>query len=846
MRTAAGLRWTGVPSCLLLLSLALAGGSARAAQGAWTPIIPGNMAFHSLVWDGQRDRLVLSPGASVTAPLVKTALALPLSGPPLWRELAEFPVQFGGSDNCGMVLDPRREQVVLYDSYHNTVWTLPLAEGGAWRRLNVTGTLPLPRRCFTLILDEPRDRLVLYGGLGYGGNLRGEVWVLPLGEPTTWSQLDLPPGGPVAREAHAAAYDPVNDRMIAFGGSVSTDWPVLISDETWALELAGDQKWVQLTPAVSPPARELASFVVDRRSRQALLYGGSVPFNKFGDLWSLSLDTGEWAAVEVPGGHPGARSAHAAVIDTLRHRMIVFGGFSGANETWALALDGAPFWERLSILGAPPARTSHALVADPRQSRLLSLGGRDSLGARHDVWQMRTEQGGLWLPLPTTGGPPPARWNHVAVMDTLRNRVLVHGGRNEDGLLGDLWALELGDTVCWRAISALGDAPSPREGHVGVIDLGRDVLLIHGGADGALCDDLYMLSLDEPSQWWRVTAGGDKPAPRRDHTLVQDVPRQRMILFGGDGQAGPLDDVWQLGLPGVPQWVRLLPDGVSPGPRRGHAAVFDWNLHRMVVFGGDNGLNCTHRSYALRFFNTPPDSVVWQELFPREPLPLVRTEHAVCQMPGGVLGLFMCGGEDATLFDDVWRMDYSSSTPVMFADVRVDREAAGARLAWRLAIWDGAPTLHIHRQEAGRARVRLTASPLPAQPEGSFFDADALPGAADYWIEDLSATESVWHGPYPLSAAPLPAHLALRAARAGDGATDLRFDLPRPGFVTLKVHDLRGRLVAVLAQGQFEAGSHAASWDGRDRARRLMASGIYLARLVTESGSRAVSFARVR
>ena len=204
MRMAAGLRLTCVPSCLLLLSLALAEGRAWAQQGAWTQIIPGNMSFHSLVWDGQRDRLVLSPGNSVIAPLVKTALELPLSGPPLWRELAEFPVQFGGGENCGMVLDPRREQVVFYDSYHNMVWTLPLAEGGEWRRLNVTGTLPLPRQHFTLILDEPRDRLVLYGGLGYGGNLRGEVWVLPLGEPTSWSQLDLPLGGPVARQHHAA------------------------------------------------------------------------------------------------------------------------------------------------------------------------------------------------------------------------------------------------------------------------------------------------------------------------------------------------------------------------------------------------------------------------------------------------------------------------------------------------------------------------------------------------------------------------------------------------------------------------------------------------------------------
>lgn len=62
-------------------------------------------------------------------------------------------------------------------------------------------------------------------------------------------------------------------------------------------------------------------------------------------------------------------------------------------------------------------------------------------------------------------------------------------------------------------------------------------------------------------------------------------------------------------------------------------------------------------------------------------------------------------------------------------------------------------------------------------------------------------------------------------------ATKLRFDLPLSGPVKLTVHDIEGRLVRTLADGQVAAGRHAYLWDGKDGAGRSMPSGLYFVRL---------------
>jgi subtilisin family serine protease len=73
--------------------------------------------------------------------------------------------------------------------------------------------------------------------------------------------------------------------------------------------------------------------------------------------------------------------------------------------------------------------------------------------------------------------------------------------------------------------------------------------------------------------------------------------------------------------------------------------------------------------------------------------------------------------------------------------------------------------------------------------------------------------------------------------------TTIAFEVPEPDGggstpVRLTVHDLRGRQVRVLFDGEAEGGEYRFSWDGRDGSGRTMASGVYLYRLT--AGDRAL------
>jgi hypothetical protein len=65
--------------------------------------------------------------------------------------------------------------------------------------------------------------------------------------------------------------------------------------------------------------------------------------------------------------------------------------------------------------------------------------------------------------------------------------------------------------------------------------------------------------------------------------------------------------------------------------------------------------------------------------------------------------------------------------------------------------------------------------------------------------------------------------------------TDLRFDLPEPARISLKIYDATGKLVRSLAEDeQRTAGRHVLTWDGRNDVGRTQASGVYLFRLEAE------------
>ncbi|MEN8008470.1 MAG: FlgD immunoglobulin-like domain containing protein [Candidatus Krumholzibacteriota bacterium] len=67
--------------------------------------------------------------------------------------------------------------------------------------------------------------------------------------------------------------------------------------------------------------------------------------------------------------------------------------------------------------------------------------------------------------------------------------------------------------------------------------------------------------------------------------------------------------------------------------------------------------------------------------------------------------------------------------------------------------------------------------------------------------------------------------------------TTVRFELSNNGRATVNIYDLKGRLVRSLADGEFTAGPHSVTWDGRGNGGRRAGSGVYLVRVVTDSGS---------
>lgn len=62
--------------------------------------------------------------------------------------------------------------------------------------------------------------------------------------------------------------------------------------------------------------------------------------------------------------------------------------------------------------------------------------------------------------------------------------------------------------------------------------------------------------------------------------------------------------------------------------------------------------------------------------------------------------------------------------------------------------------------------------------------------------------------------------------------TTLRYSIPSGGSeVKVVIYDLSGRIVQILADGHARAGSHLATWDGRNESGEPMPSGIYLCRM---------------
>jgi len=102
------------------------------------------------------------------------------------------------------------------------------------------------------------------------------------------------------------------------------------------------------------------------------------------------------------------------------------------------------------------------------------------------------------------------------------------------------------------------------------------------------------------------------------------------------------------------------------------------------------------------------------------------------------------------------------------------------------------------------------------------------PDGVYYTVGETDASSS---GPAVEAHVPRSVFLEANRPNPFNPMTTIGFAIPRPAQVTITVHDVCGRQVAVVARGEFQAGEFSKTWDGRDLDGREVASGIYFLRM---------------
>jgi Galactose oxidase, central domain/Abnormal spindle-like microcephaly-assoc'd, ASPM-SPD-2-Hydin/Thrombospondin type 3 repeat len=335
----------------------------------------------------------------------------------------------------------------------------------------------------------------------------------------------------------------------------------------------------------------------------------------------IELTPTQWTQLAPTGGPPLPRELHAAVYEPSTDRMMIFGGAgntSSLNDVWALAnadgVNGTPTWTRLTPAGSSPnPRAGSAAVFDPTTNRMILFAGDPNggfcFGAVNDTWVLSNADGLggplAWTQLNPVGGPPQLRQSPTAIYDQVSNRMIVFGGNNNSCVVfnnGEVWVLSnangLGGTPVWTQLTPAGPIPAGRYGNSLVYDAAHNRMIVFGGevaqAPGSV-NDVWVLSnangLGGTPTWTQLTPSGDAPSPRFLHTAVYDPATNRMIIYGGCCAPGArFGDVWVLsnanGLGGTPAWTQLSPNGVTPGERDTHTAVYNPATGRMTLFAG--------------------------------------------------------------------------------------------------------------------------------------------------------------------------------------------------------------------------------------------------------------------
>ncbi|MDE3100296.1 MAG: immunoglobulin domain-containing protein [Verrucomicrobiota bacterium] len=265
----------------------------------------------------------------------------PTGGPPSAR--AHHSAVYDSANNRMIVYGGNNE----CDPINNDVWVLSNANGlggaPAWTKLSASGGPA--RSSFIAGYDPVNNLMIVFGGAGPNG-ITNDVWTLSyangLGGAPAWTQEAVAGDTPV-RDSAAGVYDPDSNTLLVFAGNTLVE-----TNDVWQLSnanaIGGTPAWTEITPSGALPlARQDPGFIYNPVNKRMIIYGGlncASGCAPLSDVWALPLNTsssiGLWhldegsgtTTADSAGSHPGTLVNSPAWVTGVHSNALDFNGGS--------------------------------------------------------------------------------------------------------------------------------------------------------------------------------------------------------------------------------------------------------------------------------------------------------------------------------------------------------------------------------------------------------------------------------------------------------------------------------------------------------------------------------------
>ena len=368
----------------------------------------------------------------------------------------------------------------------------------------------------------------------------------------------------------------------------------------------------------------------------------------FLSLATLLLATAAFATT------PTARFDARMVYVPVTTHTILFGGSTAVdnggtklpyelNDTWDW---NGTIWTQLFPLHVPTARYGHVMVWDSARNRIVMFGGRTG-NAKSDLNDTWIYKDGDWTQLNPPTSPTP-RVLAGAVYDPLRDRVVLFGGATITAdnktvtPYHDTWEF---DGTTWRQV--LADGPAVDKPLLAWDAARANILML--AVDSKIVTHQYNYDPRVPA--WTEKTGTRLPPCVNEGGLVGEDTKGT-VFFTGGACAGvsslEVSEEWDGN-----QWNPVIGLKINVGRVYGPAMAFDLSREQTLLFGGNPVIGGNPRNEMWTF-----SAGAWNQIVDPNLIPPAREFHVFRSDPN-TNAIWMFGGIDPyTTYADLWKYQF--------------------------------------------------------------------------------------------------------------------------------------------------------------------------------------------